>query len=151
MDFGATSHTTPHAHMFHEINRPEISQMMMTCAKKMLQISRIRMTDTGKLVVLTKVLLVLKLVASLVSFSWKQRAWKEEGELCVSMTTDTPTWTLPWRRICIRQAWYSLTPVRRHSNTPTMFRKHRVIHPSLGTSDLDTWAKTTWSTWCDTS
>ena len=64
---------TPYALLFHEINRPDTSRMVMTGAKEMLQVTgtwTIRaMTDTVKPVVLTNVLLVSKLAASLISLS----------------------------------------------------------------------------------
>ena len=55
------------------INRPETPRMVMTGAKEMLQVTGIgtirAKTDAGKLVVLTQVMLVPKLAASLISLS----------------------------------------------------------------------------------
>ena len=59
--------------LIHKTSCPDISRMLMTEAKDMLQgtgIGTIRaMTYIGKLVILTKVLLVPKLAASLISLS----------------------------------------------------------------------------------
>ena len=73
MDSGATSHMTPHAHYFQTIQRPETSRMVMTGSKELLQVSGIgnirAVTSTGQPVVLTNVLLVPKLAASLMSLA----------------------------------------------------------------------------------
>jgi hypothetical protein len=85
MDSGATSHMTPHAHLFHDIKRPNTSRLVMTGAKELLQVSGIGVirarTNTGKPVVLNNVLLVPKLAASLMSLAKLLQAGKKvEGE-----------------------------------------------------------------------
>ena len=73
MDSGATSHMTPHAHIFHSIQRPRTPRMVMTGAKEMLQVTGVgtirAVTSTGETVLLTNVLLVPKLAASLISLA----------------------------------------------------------------------------------
>ena len=90
----------------------------MTGAKEMLQVTGIGTirvkTNNGSLVVLTKVMLVLKLAASLISlFKFLKTGNDIEG--------NGRTMQIHNHRHTYQTILQSVTLVRRHMNTPTMF------------------------------